>query len=131
MGTYRFERWTGEGAGRDAGVSLGDDVAAALREIDWVESFAMHLGGDIDEVVGVDVVFDEQWPDIRTSNPGQVAEVFKRLGLRTIADPSLSVPQVSADDPLGTGPDADDDADGFDLFEFEDDDEELPRAASN
>jgi len=119
MGTYLFERYTGEGAGRGASASLPDDVATALREIDWVENFAIHADGENDEIVGVDVVFDEEWPDIRTSNPNQVSTVFYHLGLRTVANPSLSSRQASADDPLSADPQADDDADVLDLFEFE------------
>jgi hypothetical protein len=119
MGTYLFERHTGEGAGRGASDSLQDDVAKALTEIDWVENFAIHAGDGDDEVVGVDVSFDAEWPDIRTSNPDQVSEVFRRLGLRTIASPGQSSPHASADDPLSASLSADDDADVLDLFEFE------------
>lgn len=121
MGTYLFERSTTDGAGREAGQSLQDDVVTALREIDWVENFALHANGDNDEVVGADVMFDEQWPDIRTSNPDQVSEVFHRLGLRTIANKALSSKQLSADDPLSAEPLADGDGDvaALNLFEFD------------
>jgi hypothetical protein len=118
MGTYLFERCTTEGAGSEAGASLHDDVAKALREIDWVESFVLHADENDDQVVGADVVFDEQWPDIRTSNPDQVADVFHRLGLCTIANPALSSGKVSADDPLAAGP-VSDDAISLDLFAFD------------
>ena len=119
MGTYLFERYTGDGAGRGAGNSLQEDVAKALNEIDWVENFAIHADSGDDEVVGVDVAFDEEWPDIRTSNPNQVSEVFRRLGLRTIAGPAGSKRLASTDDPLSADPQVDDDADALDLFEFE------------
>ena len=119
MGTYLFERCTSEGAGREAGESLQEDVAKTLREIDWVENFTILADRSNDEVVVADVVFDEQWPDIRTSNPDQVSEVFHRLGLRTIANPALSSRQLSADDPLSAGPLADDDAEALNLFVFD------------
>lgn len=115
MGHYLFERCTSEGAGRDAGQSLQQDVSRALDEIDWVDSFAFREGDDL-HVVGADVVFDEQWPDIRTSNPDQVSEVFHRLGLRTIANPALSSSKVSADDPLST---ESQDGGSLDLFDFD------------
>jgi hypothetical protein len=118
MGLYLFERCTSEGAGRDAGQSLQQDVSRALDEIDWVDSFAFREGDDA-AVVGADVVFDEQWPDIRTSNPDQVSEVFHRLGLRTIGNPALSASQVSADDPLSIQAQEDD---SLDLFDFDEDD---------
>jgi hypothetical protein len=118
MGTYLFERYTGEGAGRGAGASLQEDVVKALQEIDWVENFAIHADSSNDEVVGADVSFDEEWPDIRTSNPDQVADVFHRLGLCTIANPALSSGKVSADDPLAAGP-VSDDAISLDLFAFD------------
>ena len=117
MGLYLFERCTSEGTGRDAGQSLQQDVSRALDEIDWVDSYAFRQG-DRADVVGADVVFDEQWPDIRTSNPDQVSEVFHRLGLRTIANPALSGSQVSADDPLST--ESQDDG-SLDLFDFDED----------
>lgn len=119
MGTYLFERSTTDGAGREAGQSLQDDVVRALREIDWVENFALHANGSDDEVVGADVIFDEQWPDIRTSNPDQVSEVFHRFGLRTIANQALSSQQLSADDPLSAEPLGDGDVAALDLFEFD------------
>lgn len=117
MGIYLFERCTTEGAGRDAGASLQDDVTRALREIDWVENFAIHATDGDGEVVGADVIFDEQWPDIRSSNPDQVSEVFHRLGLRTIANPAASSNQLSADDPLSTT--AVVDVEALNLFEFD------------
>jgi len=119
MGTYLFERYTGDGAGRGASQSLQDDVATALREIDWVENFAIHAEGDDENVVGVDVTFDPEWPDIRTSNPNQVSTVFHHLGLRTIANPSLSSKQASADDPLSADPSGEDESEAFDLFLFD------------
>lgn len=119
MGTYLFERTTADGAGRDASESLQDDVSKALDEIDWVDTFAIRMDLSNEEVVGADITFDPEWPDIRTSNPGQVAGVFLRLGLRTIANPSLASQRVSADDPLGVD-DAEAD-ESFDLFEFSDD----------
>jgi hypothetical protein len=120
MGTYLFERSNTEGAGGDAGNSLHDDVVKALKEIDWVENFVIHAAEGDDSVVGADVIFDEQWPDIRTSNPGQVSEVFHRLGLRTIANPALSSQQVTADDPLSAAHTADDgDVAALNLFEFD------------
>lgn len=42
MGTYLFERHTGDGAGHDATASLAADVANALRQVDWVETFALR-----------------------------------------------------------------------------------------
>jgi len=119
MGTYLFERYTGEGAGRVASQSLQDDVSTALREIDWVENVAIHAEGDDENVVGVDVTFDPEWPDIRTSNPNQVSTVFHHLGLRTIANPSLSSKQASADDPLSADPSGEDESEAFDLFLFD------------
>jgi len=119
MGTYLFERYTGEGAGRGATESLEDDVATALREIDWVENFAIHADGGDESVIGVDVSFDAEWPDIRTSNPNQVSTVFHHLGLRTVANPSLSSRQASADDPLSADPQGEDESEAFDLFLFD------------
>ena len=119
MGTYQFERYTGAGAGRGASESLQDDVATALREIDWVENFAIHADGDNEDVVGVDVSFDAEWPDIRTSNPNQVSTVFHHLGLRTIANATLSSRQASADDPLSAEPQDEDESEAFDLFLFD------------
>lgn len=118
MGTYLFQRYTGEGAGHGAGPSLADDVATALREIDWVENFALHSDGG-EDIVGVDVSFDAEWPDIRTSNPNQVATVFRHLGLRTVANPSLSSKQASADDPLSADAQDEDESEAFDLFLFD------------
>jgi hypothetical protein len=118
MGTYLFERCTTDGAGRDAGSSLHDDVATALKEIDWVENFSIHAADGDDSVVGADVIFDEQWPDIKTSNPDQVSEVFHRLGLRTIANQALASRQLSADDPLSAESSGAIDLEATDLFEF-------------
>ena len=118
MGTYLFERCTSEGAGREGSESLQADVAKALKEIDWVENFAIHAHHDNDEVVGADVIFDEQWPDIRTSNPDQVSLVFHGLGLRTISNPTSSSRQLSADDPLSAEPLSGDDSATLDLFVF-------------
>lgn len=119
MGIYLFERCTSDGAGREAGHSLREDVSRALEEIDWVENFTLRTDGGDDEMVSADVVFDEQWPDVRTSNPHQVSEVFHRLGLRTIANPALSASQVSTDDPLSMEAPGDDDS-TLDLFDFDD-----------
>lgn len=116
MGTYLFERHADDGAGREAGASLSDDVASALRQIDWVDRFTVHAG-DADDVVRVDVVFDEEWPDLRASEPGFVANVFHRLGLRTIPNPALAHTQT--DDPLGASSPSDDDPESMDLFLFE------------
>ena len=118
MGTYLFERVTSDGAGQDAGESLQQDVATALGEIDWVDTFSIHADTGDGSVVAADVIFDEQWPDVRTSNPDQVSEVFHRLGLRTIANPTLSEGRVSSDDPLRAEPVSDDSA-SLDLFVFE------------
>lgn len=120
MGTYLFERNTTDGAGGDVGDSLHDDVVKALKEIDWVENFIIHAAEGDDTVIGADVIFDEQWPDVRTSNPGQVSEVFHRLGLRTIANQALASRQLSADDPLSASHTADDgDVEALNLFEFD------------
>lgn len=127
MGTYIFERGDQARAASDADGSLRSDVITALEEIDWVESFSFHADVEDDGIVAVDVVFDEQWPDVRTSNPDQVSEVFNRLGLRTIANPGTAGSQVSADDPLSAEPIAGDD-DGFELFLLDDDE---PARAAN
>ncbi len=119
MGTYLFERFTSEGAGSEASACLEDDVAKALREIDWVENFSIHADNGDESVVTADVIFDEQWPDVRTSNPDQVAEVFHRLGMRTIDNPALSSGKVSTDDPLRAGTVLSDDAVSLDLFVFD------------
>ena len=119
MGTYLFERFTGEGAGNGASHSLRDDVVKALDEIDWVDHVTLHDERSNDEVVCADVTFEVEWPDIRTSHPDQVSEVFRRLGLRTIPNPALSAAQASADDPLSADPEGGDDAEAFDLFEFD------------
>ena len=119
MGSYLFERHTAAGAGRAASESLQEDVVKALREIDWVDNFAIHADRSNGDVVGVDVSFDEEWPDIRTSNPDQVSLVFHRLGLRAIANPALSSRQASADDPLSAEPQGEGDVEAFDLFIFD------------
>ncbi|MEO7251275.1 MAG: hypothetical protein ABIW30_01565 [Arenimonas sp.] len=116
MGTYTFQRSDDTSASPDAGDSLQSDVITALREIDWVESFTLHADSS-NETVSVDIVFDEQWPDIRTANPDQVSEVFDRLGLRTVANPSLSNSKLSADDPLSVQEASGGDL-GTDLFEM-------------
>lgn len=116
MGTYTFQRCDDTSASPDASDSLQVDVAKALREIDWVENFAIHADAN-DEAVRVDIVFDEQWPDIRTANPDQVSEVFDRLGLRTVANASLSNGKLSADDPLSVEAACGGDL-GMDLFDL-------------
>jgi hypothetical protein len=116
MGTYLFERHADDGAGREASASLSDDIARALQQIDWVDRFTVHPGGE-EDVIRVDVVFDEEWPDLRASEPGYVATVFHRLGLRTIPNPALA--DTRADDPLGASPPSDDDPESMDLFLFE------------
>jgi len=68
---------------------------------------------------GADVSFDAEWPDIRTSNPNQVSVVFHHLGLRTVANPTLSSRQASADDPLSAEPQSEEDEEGLDLFLFD------------
>lgn len=118
MGTYLFERSSEDGAGRDASASLPDDIASALQQIDWVDHFTLHTGGD-EDVVRVDVIFDEEWPDLRASEPGYVSTVFHRLSLRTIPNPALSMANTLADDPLSASPTSDDDPESMDLFLFE------------
>ena len=118
MGTYLFERHAEDGAGRDASASLSDDIAQALRQIDWVDRFTLHPSGD-EEIVRVDVVFDEEWPDLRSSEPGFVSTIFHRLGLRTIPNPTLALNHAHPDDPLSAAPPNDDDAEAMDLFLFE------------
>ena len=122
MGIYLFERSTEAGAGRDAGASLWGDISLALREIDWVDSFSLRADGREDGLLAVDILFESEWPDIRTGNPDQVGEVFHRLGLRTIANPTQSRDQVSADDPLGVAGPVDEDLES--LLEFDLDDED-------
>jgi len=117
MGTYLFERHAEDGAGHEASASLSHDIARALQKIDWVDHFTVHSGGD-EDVVRVDVVFDEEWPDLRASEPGYVASVFRPLGLRTIPNPALA--HTQADDPLEAEPPSDDDPESMDLFLFED-----------
>ncbi|KFN43657.1 hypothetical protein [Arenimonas oryziterrae] len=118
MGSYRFERDTDQGAGENAGDSLEDDVARALGEIDWVERFAIHANEANDLQVVADVIFDEDWPDHCAANPGHVAQVFRRYGLRTIGDSANS--KIVANDPLSADPATGDDAEGLDLFLMED-----------
>jgi len=120
MGTYLFERDNIDGAGHGAGASLLEDVTKALLEIDWVDSFSVLEERSDDDVVSVDILFDADWPDIRTGNPDHVGEVFHRLGLRTIPNPTLASRQASADDPLSAERSTSDDAEGLDLFQFED-----------
>jgi len=115
MGNYLFERNTDDGAGREAGGSLPDDVTAALRELDWVEQIALHAGDGDGSVVAADVHFDPDWPD--TANPDLVADVFHRYGLRIIDNPALKGVKVTAADPLRVGAIAGDD--GMDLFVFD------------
>lgn len=117
MGTYTFQRSIDTSASPDASDSLQADVTTALQEIDWVESFAIRATGS-EDTVSADIVFDEQWPDIRSSNPDQVSEVFDRLGLRTAANPSLSGGKLSADDPLSAEETSDGDL-GIDFLELE------------
>lgn len=119
MGTYLFERTSETGAGRDASESLPADIANALQQIDWVDHFTLHADGD-EDVVRVDVIFDEEWPDLRASEPGYVATVFHRLGLRTIPKPTASNSLAVVDDPLSAAPSIDDDPESMDLFLFED-----------
>ena len=116
MGTYLFERHAEDGAGHAASASLSDDITQALQKIDWVDRFTVHPSGG-DDIVRVDVVFDEEWPDLRASDPGYVASVFHPLGLRTIPNPAQSPTQ--ADDPLGAERPSDDDSESMDLFLFE------------
>ena len=116
MGTYLFERHTEDGAGRESSASLSNDIALALRQIDWVDHFTVYPE-DGEEIVRADIVFDEEWPDLRASEPGFVATVFHRLGLRTIPNPALA--HTQADDPLGTSHRSDDDPESMDLFLFE------------
>lgn len=121
MGTYRFERDTQEGAGRQAGESLEDDVERALAQIDWVDHFAINAESTSEMEVSVDVMFDEDWPDMRSGDPGLVAGVFHRLGLRTITSTSATGLQATTTDPLSADAVSDDDdEDGLDLFQFGD-----------
>lgn len=122
MGNYRFERDTQDGAGRDAGDSLEADVERALAQIDWVDHFTINAESSSDAVVSVDVMFDEDWPDLRSGDPSLISTVFHRLGLRTIARANGSGLQAATTDPLSADAEAiiDDDAEGLDLFQFED-----------
>lgn len=119
MGTYRFERSLDDGAGRDAGGNLEDDVSRALQEIDWVDHYAIRADASNDELVSVDVYFEEDWPDTRASNPEQVALVFRRLGVRTLPNPELKVAKTAATDPLSAEPIVDDDAEDLDVYLLE------------
>jgi hypothetical protein len=119
MGTYLFERHATDGAGSEATASLGEDVASALRQIDWVDHFYVHPD-DGEDVVRVDVMFDEEWPELRASYPGFVASVFHRLGVRVIPNPVQSLDGSRVTDPLGSEPPSGDDAESMDLFLFED-----------
>jgi len=116
MGTYLFERHTDDGAGGDAGASLGDDVARALEQIHWVDHFTVHAGdGDI---LRVDVMFDDEWPELRASEPEYVATLFHRFGLRTIPNPAFA--DIQADDPLAASLPRDDGSESMDMFLFKD-----------
>jgi hypothetical protein len=116
MGTYLFERHAEDGAGHAASASLSSDIARALQQIDWVDRFTVHSGDD-EDIVRVEVVFDQEWPDLRASDPGLVANVFHPLGLRTIPNPALAHTQT--DDPLSATLPSDDDPESMDLFLFE------------
>lgn len=123
MGNYRFERDNPDGG--DAGdlVSLEDDVERALAEIDWVERFTVHADQSDDTLVSVDVIFDEDWPDLVAGNPGLVADVFKRHGLRALPRAPGAGLQGATADPLSTDVTVDEldaSAEGLDLFQFED-----------
>lgn len=121
MGTYLFERNTGDGTGRDATASLAADVASALRQIDWVETFALREEDVDEDLVVVDVVFDEDWPDLRASYPDQVATMLGRYGLRLLANPQLTGRASESDDPLApvaAATSAEDD-ESIDLFQFD------------
>lgn len=122
MGTYLFERHTGDGAGRDATASLPADVASALRQVDWVEDFTLRKEEVDDGLVVVDVVFDEDWPDLRASYPDQVASLFSRYGLRLLANPLLTGRASESDDPLApiAAPASAADDTAIDLFQFDD-----------
>jgi hypothetical protein len=120
MGNYRFERDTVDGAGQGASESLEADVERALAQIDWVDHFAINAESSNEAVVSVDVMFDEDWPDMRSGDPGLVGTVFHRLGLRTIARVAGGGLQAVATDPLSADELVGDDEDGLDLFQFED-----------
>lgn len=121
MGNYRFERDTDGAAGQGASESLEADVESALAQIDWVDHFAINAESSDEAVVSVDVMFDEDWPDMRSGDPSLVATVFRRLGVRTIARATGTGLQAATTDPLGTEEMAlDDDGEGLDLFQFED-----------
>lgn len=119
MGTYRFERHLDDGAGREAGGNLEDDVSRALQEIDWVDHYAIRADASNEELVSVDVYFEEDWPDARAANPEQVALVFRRLGLRTLPNPALTIAKTAATDPLSAEPIGDDDAEDLDVYLLE------------
>lgn len=120
MGNYRFERTMDAGAGQGASESLESDVESALAQIDWVDHFTINAESSDESVVSVDVIFDEDWPDMRSGAPGLVATVFHGLGLRTIARADGSGLQASTTDPLGDDELIGDDEEGLDLFQFED-----------
>jgi hypothetical protein len=120
MGNYRFERDLDDGAGQGAGASLEDDVEHALAQIHWVDHFTIHAESSNDSVVSVDVIFDEDWPDLRAGDRTLVSTVFRRLGLRTIARASSAGMQATTTDPLGVDAAPGDDSEEFDLFQFED-----------
>jgi hypothetical protein len=120
MGNYRFERDLDDGAGQGAGESLEDDVERALAQIDWVDHFTINAESSNESVVSVDVIFDEDWPDMRAGDQTLVSTVFRRLGLRTVARASAAGLQATTTDPLSVDAAAGDDSEEFDLFQFDD-----------
>jgi len=123
MGNYRFERDSDEDSSLVPLVSLEDDVERALGEIDWVERFTVLADQSDETLVSVDIVFDEDWPDLSISSPGLVAGVFQRHHLRVLPRPQGSGLQGSTADPLsidGAVDLLDEDAEGLDMFQFED-----------
>lgn len=123
MGNYRFERDSDDDASPGELVSLEDDVERALGEIDWVERFTVLADQSDETLVSVDITFDEDWPDLSASSPGLVAGVFQRHHLRLLPRPQGTGLQGSAADPLSTDASVDildEDAEGLDLFQFED-----------
>ncbi len=120
MGNYRFERDTRDGAGPQASDSLEADVERALAQIDWVDHFAINAESSNEAVVSADVMFDEDWPDMRSGDPGQVSGVFLRLGVRTIPAAASAGLLTTTTDPLSADEVAGDDEDGLDLFQFDD-----------
>lgn len=119
MGTYRFERQLEQGAGRDAGASLEDDVSRALQEIDWVEDFSIQAFDSNEALVSADVRFEADWPDARSANPDLVASVFRRYGLRTLANPAFAGGKAVAADPLSADTEDEDEADEIGTFLLE------------